>query len=665
MRLLRMAVCLFVLAAGVSTDEALLAAINSGGDLNTIPPVGGGPVAGALIIGDDDLGFMHIADGTALTNGGPTTIGNDATAIGLVTMSGVESDWTMTSGSANMTVGDSGTGSITLSDLARMEVGANTILGDAASGVGEINIYDFGTLWRTDSVTVGQSGRGVVNIGLGGRLDSGSSIVGNGISSDGLVTIADPLSQWRITGGITVGASGSGRVYLLDGGGLRTTASSVIGTSLNTVGLVEVNGVGSLWNSAGNNNVTIGSTGTGKLHVFNGARTSIGGNVLLSSTTGSLGEVWVDGLGSALNIAFQLSTGVSEAQITVSNGGVITATSFQLETLGRMTLNGGRLEVTSGTLNNRGLVHGSGTIETNSFVNQSGNTRGRLRVDPSEHLIITGNLNNSGFVEVNGGELEILGTSTHDNLFDIEARNGAILRFGGLGLRNETNTAQLAITGGEVDIFGNVTNTQVAEIVVGNQSSVVFHDTLTNNGDLFVLPGSSLFAVEQLNLLGSPSNLNVQLSALDAGEETYPLEAGGLMILEGDLTVTLADGYAPVEGDVFPLLIAGGGRAGIFSDENLPALSAGLGWETLYTPNSLSLSVVATGSGQPGDFDNDGDVDGRDFLAWQRNPAVGDLADWQANYGSGSLVATSVAVPEPGTISLALIALFGFLRKKH
>jgi hypothetical protein len=38
----------------------------------------------------------------------------------------------------------------------------------------------------------------------------------------------------------------------------------------------------------------------------------------------------------------------------------------------------------------------------------------------------------------------------------------------------------------------------------------------------------------------------------------------------------------------------------------------------------------------------DGDSDGRDFLAWQRNvgpssssASAGDLADWQANYGTG------------------------------
>jgi hypothetical protein len=43
---------------------------------------------------------------------------------------------------------------------------------------------------------------------------------------------------------------------------------------------------------------------------------------------------------------------------------------------------------------------------------------------------------------------------------------------------------------------------------------------------------------------------------------------------------------------------------------------------------------MAEQSFQLGDFDQDGDVDGRDFLLWQRNPSVGNLIDWQTNYGA-------------------------------
>jgi hypothetical protein len=63
----------------------------------------------------------------------------------------------------------------------------------------------------------------------------------------------------------------------------------------------------------------------------------------------------------------------------------------------------------------------------------------------------------------------------------------------------------------------------------------------------------------------------------------------------------------------------------------------------------------------PGDFDYDGDVDGRDFLIWQRgesaNPfSAGDLEDWQTNYGTG-LLSTVTAVPEPSTAIVAVLAL--------
>jgi hypothetical protein len=63
--------------------------------------------------------------------------------------------------------------------------------------------------------------------------------------------------------------------------------------------------------------------------------------------------------------------------------------------------------------------------------------------------------------------------------------------------------------------------------------------------------------------------------------------------------------------------------------------------------------------GVPGDFNGDGVVTGRDFLAWQRgNSPVPfsstDLATWQASYNNGALAAVS-PVPEPGSAFLALV----------
>jgi len=58
-----------------------------------------------------------------------------------------------------------------------------------------------------------------------------------------------------------------------------------------------------------------------------------------------------------------------------------------------------------------------------------------------------------------------------------------------------------------------------------------------------------------------------------------------------------------------------------------------------------------------GDFDGNGAVDGADFLELQRDPSVGDLADWQANFGSSTVRGSTIAVPEPSTFLAGLISL--------
>jgi len=59
-----------------------------------------------------------------------------------------------------------------------------------------------------------------------------------------------------------------------------------------------------------------------------------------------------------------------------------------------------------------------------------------------------------------------------------------------------------------------------------------------------------------------------------------------------------------------------------------------------------------------GDFDNDQDVDGADFLTWQRDTNVGSLSDWEANFGTTPLgIVATAAVPEPGTCILLATGL--------
>lgn len=136
----------------------------------------------------------------------------------------------------------------------------------------------------------------------------------------------------------------------------------------------------------------------------------------------------------------------------------------------------------------------------------------------------------------------------------------------------------------------------------------------------------------------------ITLAEGDYNFEAFQLELGGgaglqVWVAPGDRT---ASGFA--SGAFSPLVLD------VLPDALIPA-NPGLGL------------VAGPGTGpvaKPGDFDLDGDVDGADFLVWQRggspNPlSAADLATWKGGFGSAEAVAG--AVPEPGTLGLALAAV--------
>ena len=86
----------------------------------------------------------------------------------------------------------------------------------------------------------------------------------------------------------------------------------------------------------------------------------------------------------------------------------------------------------------------------------------------------------------------------------------------------------------------------------------------------------------------------------------------------------------------------------------------GSGSRTWY--DGVGYALVSEAVNLSGDFDGDGDVDGADFLAWQRGESpsplsASDLAIWRDNYGNSALSATQ-SVPEPSSLLLAAICLF-------
>ncbi|TWU28662.1 hypothetical protein [Bythopirellula polymerisocia] len=94
----------------------------------------------------------------------------------------------------------------------------------------------------------------------------------------------------------------------------------------------------------------------------------------------------------------------------------------------------------------------------------------------------------------------------------------------------------------------------------------------------------------------------------------------------------------------------------------------GSGGHDLWIDNVAITAVVDV---IPGDFDHDGDVDGADFLAWQRNDGTpAGLAAWQNNYGAPAMLSemesASLAVPEPSSVTFLLLSVAAWCRsRKH
>ena len=69
-----------------------------------------------------------------------------------------------------------------------------------------------------------------------------------------------------------------------------------------------------------------------------------------------------------------------------------------------------------------------------------------------------------------------------------------------------------------------------------------------------------------------------------------------------------------------------------------------------------------------GNFDGNGVVDGNDFLVWQRGDSPNglvaeDLAEWEANFGTGGGGIT--AVPEPTGLAVVILGASGLARRRR
>jgi len=381
--------------------------------------------------------------------------------------------------------------------------------------------------------------------------------------------------------------------------------------------------------------------------------------------------------------------GALTANVTLPSDAVLDITNTAtIASDGRLELGGGKLSANLAQIN--GIVSGFGEIE--APVNLA--TSGEIRVGAAQQLRITGGSStNQGKIEVLGGEIEFTSNLSSTGTGLITGRD-AIFRFqGGLD-----NTASVGISFGTTDVFGDVTNQNGATIAASGNSNVTFFDDVENDGDIQVSTGSSAVYFGAVTgtgnfpgggtnffegdlrpgaspaeidfggdvVFGAGATLEAELGGTTPGTEFDVLDVLGDVTLGGTLDVSLLNPFTLSAGQSFEIIDVGGTLSGTFLDLAEGGLVGEFnGFNLLITYTAGDGNDVALLSALPGDFDIDGDVDGYDFLAWQRGESPdplsqADLAAWEANYGTvAALSAASAVVPEP--TSLALLSACGLL----
>jgi hypothetical protein len=250
-------------------------------------------------------------------------------------------------------------------------------------------------------------------------------------------------------------------------------------------------------------------------------------------------------------------------------------------------------------------------------------------------------------------------------------------------LNNLSTPGRVVVTGGaQANFYDDVVNNGSIQVSAAGalESTAVFLGSLSGNGvsgtgQVFIegdarpgfSPGTMAFGGDIS--FGPLSSLNIELAGTTPGTQYDRVTVAQTASIDGELQVSLLNGYRPAIGTSFQIVSAAGGLSGTFASEALPQLAGGASWDLEYGAGSVTLEV----GGVLGDFNYDGRVDSADYTVWRSqlgsnalaadasgNGSV-DQADyniWKANFGqvavSGGGSLGAAAVPEPATFASLL-----------
>lgn len=517
----------------------------------------------------------------------------------------------------------SGTLNVTNGAL-KLPAAADLEIASIRDGSGALTVRAGGRVDGGPELRVGLNGNGTLNIDSGGNVTADDVTVGENIGSTGTVNIEG--SGNMTSKNVTIGGklSSTGTVNI-EGGGNMTAHEVTIGAIRNTTVTGKANITGddstlfaqSLDIEDGNNSLNVSAGGravfSGSAKVYGALNIKGGGHFESSRSFFHIsegGKVTVDGMGSTLDASpDDMLVGVDGLGIlNITDGGHVTNRDSVTVT--------GRVIVAS-------TIPGIGsdwTIVSGLTVKDTfGTGIVRIQAGGTVHAQQT-RLVGNGLLFLEGGTLDA-SELIMDHALGQFLWTAGTLRVG---------TCNANLTAPSAGILAPRLGQTGARI----------------KGDYNQQAAGATLAVE----IGGPSQIT----------DFAVLTVEGTASLGGNLQIALTNGFSPTNLSSFDILRADGGLTGAFANvtngQRLTTSDGAGSFLVNYGPGSPlgSAGVVISDFRQTikGDFDLDGDVDGNDFLVWQRGGSpnhgnVADLVAWRVNFGSSGVAKASVAVPEP------------------
>jgi len=378
---------------------------SSAGIAGTVTVTGAGSrwtQTGGMIVGASGVGTFNVQSGGAAATGF-ANFASAAGSFGTASVSGTGSEW---ASSGNLTVGNGGEGVLNITTGGHVSSTADAILGNAAGAQGSVVVS--GTDARLDlagGMTIGNAGTGSLTISNGGQVTSAGSTIASASTGVGEVTITGAGSSWNVSN-LTVALAGAGTMTVKDGANVSVAstltvsdpASSPVGTLNFQGGTISANtfarASGAVFNwTDGTLSIVGGAFGNaGAALTINGADAD--DRPTLRLTTGSttlvaqMGALTVgNNRGAALEVTGGSQLQVPSISIGAADGGD-----------GIVTVSG----------NNSYIVTTTGQINVGGTASAGGGT-GTLNIETgaSAFTAATGQLLlwDGGTVNVNGGSL--------------------------------------------------------------------------------------------------------------------------------------------------------------------------------------------------------------------------------------------------------------------